>query len=580
MDSKKFSIITLIVAVIMCVASIAISLTNGGKDGIDGKSAYEQAVDNGYTGTVTEWLKSLNGSDGESVELEDLYNAYLSENNLTTTEYTYSEFITEYFSNLVADSEETTSLTELATQSALRSTVDILYSFYLNDPIIYVSSGTLNSTGEQVYIIDENNNERYASIGVSAGSGVIYKMDNDTAYIITNYHVVYANNYTNDSDYRVYYNSSTNEYFTATYDESMIKTTTTGSWWGGISNARYIQASSIEEAPIYTHFLDTYEIYLNGYQSAEYAISATFVGGSADNDIAVLKVEKDASPNNEIMFNGNYKAADIGDSSNLAVGEGILAVGNPLLADTSSVSDEQNVDEYVNDIKNSYVDALCLTSTDGVVSNLSEYCNFESIIDSSKVVKLRLIRVSSAINAGNSGGGLYDLNGRLVGIVNGKIESASYDNVGYAIPINIASRLADKIIAECDDDKIETTQVKIVDDESLGLTLLVSTRNAVYDSNDLTWKVTNSVIVEDVSPLSLAENAGIKVGDVIESVTINGIVYELNYDYELNDLLLKVIYNSSDNYSIKFNISRTENESLTNLDITLNLTNSNFVSIN
>ena len=71
-----------------------------------------------------------------------------------------------------------------------------------------------------------------------------------------------------------------------------------------------------------------------------------------------------------------------------------------------------------------------------------------------------------------------------------------------------------------------------------------------------------------------------KVGDVIESVTINGIVYELNYDYELNDLLLKVIYNSSDNYSIKFNISRTENESLTNLDITLNLTNSNFVSIN
>ena len=224
MDSKKFSIITLIVAVIMCVASIAISLTNGGKDGINGKSAYEQAVDNGYTGTVTEWLKSLNGSDGESVELEDLYNAYLSENNLTTTEYTYSEFITEYFSNLVADSEETTSLTELATQSALRSTVDILYSFYLNDPIIYVSSGTLNSTGEQVYIIDENNNEKYASIGVSAGSGVIYKMDNDTAYIITNYHVVYANNYTNDSDYRVYYNSSTNEYFTATYDESMIKT--------------------------------------------------------------------------------------------------------------------------------------------------------------------------------------------------------------------------------------------------------------------------------------------------------------------------------------------------------------------
>ena len=224
-----------------------------------------------------------------------------------------------------------------------------------------------------------------------------------------------------------------------------------------------------------------------------------------------------------------------------------------------------------------------ITFKEGCIKNLKIFgsiCNFTvPLIVSSGVVIGCVYLISSSlpfVKDSEELGKRYSLDYET----NGKIESSSYDNVGYAIPINIASRLADKIIAECDDDKIETTQVKIINSESLGLTLSVSTRNAVYDSNELTWKVSNSVIVEDVSPLSLAENAGIKVGDVIESVTINGIVYELNYDYELNDLLLKVIYNSSDNYSIKFNISRTENESLTNLDITLNLTNSNFASIN
>ena len=102
---------------------------------------------------------------------------------------------------------------------------------------------------------------------------------------------------------------------------------------------------------------------------------------------------------------------------------------------------------YVEELKNSYVAALCLTSTDGVVSNVSEYCKFEHQLDESSYVNMRLIRVSAAINAGNSGGGLYDISGKLVGIVNGKIVSTEYDNVGFAIPVNIAARLADKIIA-------------------------------------------------------------------------------------------------------------------------------------
>lgn len=573
MDSKKFNIFTIVFAVLVCGLSIFISLTNGGRDGTNGtngKSAYEEAVDNGFNGSVTEWLNSLHGADGEDLELEDLYSAYLTENSLTSSDYTYSEFITEYFSNMVTNSEEAISLTELATQSALRSTVDIVYSFCLDKPMISVSSGTLTSTGEDVFII---NSQSYASTGVSAGSGVIYQMDSDTAYIITNYHVVYAANYTDDSKYRVYYvdNSS---YYVGTYDETMVNSTSNG--WLGSTN--YIKLSDIEEAPIYTHFLDSYEIYLYGYQSAEYAISATFVGGSADNDIAVLKIERDATENNEILFGGNYKAVDLGDSSELSVGEGIIAVGNPLLADTSSVEYNNDVFVYIDEIHNSYIDALCLTSTDGVVSNTSEYCNFESIIDSSEIVSLRLIRVSSAINAGNSGGGLYDTNGRLVGIVNGKIESSSYDNVGYAIPINIASRLADQIIAQCEGSATET-QVKVVTTESLGVTVSTGERNANYNSTTLSWEFDNAVTIDSVSLIGTAGTAGLEVNDIIDSVVINGVTHEINFDYELNDLLLDVMYGDTANYEIVFNIKRMADNVLTDTQVTILLDDANFVYI-
>ena len=578
MDSKKFNIFAFVMVIVMCAFSIFIGVANkpnDGEDGNDGYSAYELAIKNGLISSEmseTQYLQSLYGKDGTSVTLEDIYNAYLKETGKTKDELTYTEFILSYYPDKIVGDNESVSLVENTTQQALRSTVDICYSFDMDTPIIY------GSFSDSKFVIDSNYENTYVSVGVSAGSGVIYDYEDtdddgisDVAYIVTNYHVVYCSNYSSDSNYYVYYDENTENYFTATYDESQIKTQqVSNGWW--YQTIKYLPQSSLEYAPLHTHFLDDYGIYLYGHQSKEYRISASFVGGSAENDIAVLKVERDKNLNNELLFGNDYKAVELGNSSELNEGETIVAVGNPLLADTSNV-DSSSVGAYVESAENAYIDALCLTSTSGEISNLSEYCVFQSLLDSSKTNSMRLIRVSSAINAGNSGGGLYSSDGRLVGIVNGKIASSNYDNVGYAIPIDIVKNLVSQIISQCDNKETET-RIKTLTEKSLGLTVKNGKSNSYYDSTDLCWRLAYNVEVSEVSGLSL--DAGIQVGDILKSFEVNGNTYDLNFEYDLNDKLLNI---SSPESSICFNVIRLVSGVETTKKITINLTDSSFVEI-
>ncbi len=550
-----FNIFAFVMVAVMCVVSVVFSYMAASKNK-DGMSSYELAIKNGVISedmTELEYLQSLYGEDGKDVTLEDIYYAYLDETNKTEAELTYQEFILTYYPDKILDEEETLSLIEATTTSALRSTVDICYSYYMNSSIIYVSE----SNG--YYYLDSSYSDRYCAIGVSAGSGVIYYMDDETAYIITNYHVVYCSNYSNSEDYYVYYNETTDEYFTAEYNANEWTTKTTTSMpWGQMTTSKVIAVQDLEEAPLNTHFLTSYGVYLYGYQYSKYEISATFVGGSSDNDIAVLKVSKSDSKNNELLFNGSYKAAALGDSSNLNEGKTIVAVGNPLLVSSSSTDDSETVSEYVGNIKQSYIDALCLTSTSGEVSLVSENCDFTSIVDSSVTISMRLIRVSAAINAGNSGGGLYDASGRLVGIVNGKIADEDYDNVGYAIPVNVAVSVANQIIYQCDGTNIA---IKALTASSLGITLADNEiAGSYYDPNSLLWVTDNQVVISEVS--GFASN-NFATNDVINQITINAtdgtsVTYNLNFNYDLDDILLNVL--SGKTTSITFNVTRAETQ--------------------
>ena len=131
---------------------------------------------------------------------------------------------------------------------------------------------------------------------------------------------------------------------------------------------------------------------------------ATLVGTDAQSDIAVIKIEEIALP-----------YAKIGDSAKLAVGEEVLAIGNPLGTLGGSV-------------------------TNGIISALDR----EITIDGQKMT---LLQTNAAINPGNSGGGLFNMSGELIAIVNAKSAGETIEGLGFAIPINYAYEIAKDLMA-------------------------------------------------------------------------------------------------------------------------------------
>lgn len=195
------------------------------------------------------------------------------------------------------------------------------------------------------------------------------------------------------------------------------------------------------------------------------AYSATLVGTDASNDIAVLKVDaKGLTP------------AVLGDSSKLAVGDAVLAIGNPL-------------------------GTLSGTVTDGIISALER----EVTIDGNTMT---LLQTSAAVNPGNSGGGLFNAGGELVGIVNAKSSSDSsgnaVDNIGFAIPINSVKPIIEDLISH------GYVTGKIV----LGVTLVDITdeRTAHYYGLEHT-----GVYLQSVQSGSIADLGGLRAGDRLVS---------------------------------------------------------------
>lgn len=122
---------------------------------------------------------------------------------------------------------------------------------------------------------------------------------------------------------------------------------------------------------------------------------ATLVGTDAKTDIAVIKIKE-----------SNLKAATIGSSADLQVGELAVAIGNPL-------------------------GQLGGTVTDGIISALDRQITIDD-------TTMTLLQTNAAINPGNSGGGLFNGKGELIGIVNAKSSGEGVEGLGFAIPIDTA----------------------------------------------------------------------------------------------------------------------------------------------
>ena len=134
---------------------------------------------------------------------------------------------------------------------------------------------------------------------------------------------------------------------------------------------------------------------------------ATLVGEDTTSDIAVVKIDATG-----------LTPATVGNSDNLKVGESVMAVGNPL-------------------------GELGGTVTSGIVSALNRSV---SIQGSNSVNTMSLIQMDASVSPGNSGGGLFNMNGELVGIVNAKSSDSDAEGLGFAIPVNDAVKVAQELL--------------------------------------------------------------------------------------------------------------------------------------
>lgn len=275
-------------------------------------------------------------------------------------------------------------------------------------------------------------------------------------------------------------------------------------------------------------------IYLYGMEAEQYKVKATFVGGSLTEDIAVLRVS-----GSDVIKNSCAVSVKIGDSAALSVTDRVLAVGNPE-GDGISISDG---------IVSMNDETISMTASDG-----------RTIID------LRVIRIDCGINQGNSGGGLYDMDGKLVGIVNAKKTGGEIDNIGWALPINRVKNLVENILDHCDG-ATATNPKKAL----LGVTLYAAAMGVHVDSasGDVTryevveiYEVTNTCIIKDK----------IQVGDRILYTTVDGVKVNSDRVHMVVDHLLVARVGST----VVLGVER-DGESF---EITITLTEENFVTMN
>ncbi|MGN0499564.1 MAG: S1C family serine protease [Ruminococcus sp.] len=194
--------------------------------------------------------------------------------------------------------------------------------------------------------------------------------------------------------------------------------------------------------------------------STEY--DATIVGSDASNDIALLKVSAT-----------NLSAATFGDSSSLAVGDYVVAIGNPL-------------------------GELGGTVTDGIISALARKVTIDD-------TQMTLLQTNAQVNPGNSGGGLFNANGELVGIVNAKQSATEVEGIAFAIPIN---NVLD-ILSDLKEYGYVTGKV----DLGIEFTDITSDETAFYYGVNRI-----GCYVLSVSSGSNAEKAGITRGDLVTQV--------------------------------------------------------------
>ena len=170
--------------------------------------------------------------------------------------------------------------------------------------------------------------------------------------------------------------------------------------------------------------------------------------------------------------------------------------------------------------------------TEGIVSVDSEYISLD--IDGDNAYEsYRSIRFDAAIYHGNSGGGLYNAKGELIGITNAGTEVN--ENMCYAIPVSIVRGTVENILYHANDGDESTNGVLKI---TLGVTVSGENARYVLDQTTGLGKIVEDITVQSVTAGSLAESMGLGEGDVLTAAVINGTSFELDRTFDLGDLIL------------------------------------------
>ena len=199
-------------------------------------------------------------------------------------------------------------------------------------------------------------------------------------------------------------------------------------------------------------------------------VTAKIKGTDAGYDLAVISVALDEL-SDETM--DAIAIAELGDSNALKIGEPAIAIGNAL--------------------------GLGQSVTAGVISAVNRELN-----DSTHT----FIQTDAAINQGNSGGALLNINGQVIGINSNKLGGTAVEGMGYAIPISDAVPVIQKLANQATKEKLEAA-----DQGTLGISG-VSVTQDVAKSYNMPYGVYIARIIEG----GAAENSDLQVGDIVSAV--------------------------------------------------------------
>ena len=204
------------------------------------------------------------------------------------------------------------------------------------------------------------------------------------------------------------------------------------------------------------------------------AVEAQIKGTDATTDVGVIAVPLDEIPDATMS---QIKAASIGDSSQLKVGDQVVAIGNAL----------------------GYGQSV----TTGIVSALDREVTLQN--DDGTTINNRLIQTDAAINPGNSGGALLNMQGEVIGINEAKLSSSYVEGMGYAIPISDVESIIGDLKS------LETRSE--VDAEDMGY-LGVTCQDVTQEVSEM-YDMPAGVYLKSVVPNCAAATAGLQKGDIL-----------------------------------------------------------------